>query len=117
MKHQLVQGVPASQCTVTAGGHLNPAVTLGFVLTAKISIPRAFFYIIFQCLGACTGSALVKAVSGVIVTQLDAPLRAASSGRLPAPDDQARDQVSSIASVLTAHWRLGPDAILQCLPT
>lgn len=57
---------------VTAGGHLNPAVTLGFVLTAKISIPRAFFYIIFQCLGACTGSALVKAVSGLPVSQLNA---------------------------------------------
>ena len=64
----------ASSHAVTAGGHLNPAVTLGFVLTAKISIPRAFFYIIFQCLGACTGSALVKAVSWLPAIQLDALL-------------------------------------------
>ncbi|KAK9814313.1 hypothetical protein WJX72_003829 [[Myrmecia] bisecta] len=44
-----------------SGGHLNPAVTIAFLLTGKISIIRALFYIAFQLGGACTGSALVLA--------------------------------------------------------
>ena len=72
--HSVVSNVSATLCawespldtadrwTACVGGHINPAVTLGFVITARISIPRAFLYMIFQCLGACTGSALVKAV-------------------------------------------------------
>lgn len=46
----------------TSGGHLNPAVTIAFLATARVSVVRALLYIIFQCLGACTGSALVLAV-------------------------------------------------------
>ena len=49
-------------CTL-AGGHLNPAVTLGFFVTRKISLLRALTYMVLQCGGACAGSALVKAVS------------------------------------------------------
>ena len=33
-----------------------------FMLTQRVSIVRGFLYIIFQCLGACTGSAFVYAV-------------------------------------------------------
>ena len=47
---------------LVAGGHLNPAVTVAFLVTARVSVVRALLYIIFQCLGACTGSALVLAV-------------------------------------------------------
>lgn len=42
-----------------SGGHINPAVTLGFLVTRKISIVRAIFYIISQCLGAMTGAGLL----------------------------------------------------------
>lgn len=42
-----------------SGGHVNPAVTLGFLVTRKISIVRAIFYIISQCLGAMTGAGLL----------------------------------------------------------
>lgn len=48
---------------VFAGGHLNPAVSLGFVLARKISVLRFFCYVIMQLAGATTGSALVYAVS------------------------------------------------------
>lgn len=47
-----------------SGGHINPAVTLAFMLTQRVSIVRGFLYIIFQCLGACTGSAFVYAING-----------------------------------------------------
>ena len=50
-------------CLWSAGGHLNPAVSLGFVLARKISFQRFLLYVIAQLLGAITGAALVKAVS------------------------------------------------------
>ena len=52
---------------VVAGGHLNPAVTVAFLVTARVSVVRALLYIVFQCLGACTGSALVLAVRPLTV--------------------------------------------------
>lgn len=48
-------------CDAT-GGHINPAVTFGMFLARKISLTRGVLYIVAQCLGACTGAGLVKAV-------------------------------------------------------
>ncbi len=45
---------------MTAGGHINPAVTFGMFLARKVSLPRALAYIIAQCLGAICGAGLVK---------------------------------------------------------
>ena len=53
--------------TFVAGGHLNPAVTVAFLVTARVSVVRALLYIVFQCLGACTGSVLVLAVRPLTV--------------------------------------------------
>ncbi|VAH35291.1 unnamed protein product [Triticum turgidum subsp. durum] len=40
-------------CTAgISGGHINPAVTFGLFLARKLSLTRAVFYIIMQCLGA-----------------------------------------------------------------
>ena len=57
-------GWPLTRLLCVAGGHLNPAVTIGLACGGKISILRAVLYIIAQCLGACTGAALIKAVRG-----------------------------------------------------
>ncbi|XP_042969009.1 probable aquaporin PIP-type pTOM75 [Carya illinoinensis] len=43
-------------CTAgISGGHINPAVTFGLLLARKLSLTRALFYIIMQCLGAICG--------------------------------------------------------------
>ncbi|KAL2337018.1 hypothetical protein Fmac_011464 [Flemingia macrophylla] len=48
-------------CTAgISGGHINPAVTFGLFLARKLSLTRAVFYIIMQCLGAICGAAVVK---------------------------------------------------------
>ncbi|KAK0582822.1 hypothetical protein LWI29_029939 [Acer saccharum] len=47
--------------TAISGGHFNPVVTFGFFLARKISITRALYYMIMQCLGAICGAAVVKA--------------------------------------------------------
>ncbi|KAG6500029.1 probable aquaporin PIP1-2 [Zingiber officinale] len=48
-------------CTAgISGGHINPAVTFGLFLARKLSLIRAVFYIIMQCLGAICGAGVVK---------------------------------------------------------
>ncbi|KAG4391798.1 hypothetical protein GLYMA_04G003200v4 [Glycine max] len=49
-------------CTAgISGGHINPAVTFGLFLARKVSLIRALFYMVAQCLGAICGVGLVKA--------------------------------------------------------
>ena len=47
---------------VHSGGHINPSVTLGLLLANKISVMRAFCYMVSQVLGGLVGVAIVKAV-------------------------------------------------------
>ncbi|KZV36282.1 major intrinsic protein 1-like protein [Dorcoceras hygrometricum] len=48
-------------CTAgISGGHINPAVTFGLFLARKLSLIRAIFYIVMQCLGAACGAGVVK---------------------------------------------------------
>ncbi|NP_001137369.1 aquaporin-Xl2 [Xenopus laevis] len=42
-----------------SGAHLNPAVTLAFLVASQISLFRAIFYICAQLLGAVVGAALL----------------------------------------------------------
>lgn len=52
-------------CTAgISGGHINPAVTFGLFLARKLSLTRAVFYIIMQCLGAICGAGVVKGLMG-----------------------------------------------------
>ncbi|KAL5788869.1 hypothetical protein ACOSP7_005818 [Xanthoceras sorbifolium] len=49
-------------CTAgISGGHINPAVTFGLFLARKVSLIRAFAYMVAQCAGAICGVGLVKA--------------------------------------------------------
>ncbi|GFP82857.1 transcription factor ilr3 [Phtheirospermum japonicum] len=47
-----VMGVPS--------GYINPTVTFGLFLARKLSLTRAVFYIVMQCLGAICGAGVVK---------------------------------------------------------
>ena len=49
---------------VLAGGHINPAVTFGLFLARKLSLTRAVFYMVMQCLGAVCGAGVVKGFYG-----------------------------------------------------
>lgn len=46
-----------------SGGHINPAVTAGMLVTGKIPIIKGVLYVIVQCLGALSGSAGLKALT------------------------------------------------------
>nr|CAE01842.2 OSJNBa0084K11.2 [Oryza sativa Japonica Group] len=48
-------------CTAgISGAHINPAVTFGLFLARKLSLTRALFYMVMQCLGAICGAGVVK---------------------------------------------------------
>lgn len=47
-----------------AGGHINPAVTFGLFLARKLTLTRAVFYMVMQCLGAICGAGVVKGFEG-----------------------------------------------------
>ncbi|KAI5578937.1 hypothetical protein POPTR_008G065600v4 [Populus trichocarpa] len=52
-------------CTAgISGGHINPAVTFGLFLARKLSLTRAVFYMVMQCLGAICGAGVVKGFYG-----------------------------------------------------
>ncbi|GKV28326.1 hypothetical protein SLEP1_g37397 [Rubroshorea leprosula] len=52
-------------CTAgISGGHINPAVTFGLFLARKLSLTRALFYMVMQCLGAICGAGVVKGFMG-----------------------------------------------------
>src|SRR6218665_141938 len=50
-----------------SGGHINPAVTVGMLVARKISLLRAVFFVMAQCMGALGGSAILKVLTPVDV--------------------------------------------------
>ncbi|KAF7245769.1 Aquaporin-1 [Varanus komodoensis] len=53
-----------------SGAHLNPAVTLGLLLSCQISMFRAFMYILAQCLGAIVATAILSGITSSRVSNL-----------------------------------------------
>jgi len=61
LAHGLTIAVMVAATAAISGGHLNPAVTIGALVTKKIDGMNAVGYIIAQCLGAIVAAALIKA--------------------------------------------------------
>ncbi|NWS64019.1 MIP protein, partial [Chunga burmeisteri] len=51
-----------------SGGHVNPAITLAFLMASQLSLPRALGYLLAQLLGALAGA-------GVLYGLTPAPVR------------------------------------------
>lgn len=60
--HGLALAVMISTLGATSGGHFNPAVTFGFVVTGRQSMTSAITYWISQIMGAVVASFLLRAV-------------------------------------------------------
>jgi len=54
----------------TSGCHINPAITLGCLLTGRISGKDATMYMVFQVIGAILGSAILFALTTASGTQI-----------------------------------------------
>src|SRR5437588_5169453 len=59
LAHGLTIAVMASATIHTSGGHLNPAVTLGFLVTGKIRPKAAFAYIAIQLFAGVVASLII----------------------------------------------------------
>ncbi|KAI8767908.1 aquaporin AQPAn.G [Biomphalaria glabrata] len=46
--------------STVSGGHVNPAISLGFLITGQISLVKCLVYILFQSAGAIAGAGLLK---------------------------------------------------------
>ncbi|XP_054644601.1 aquaporin-4-like isoform X2 [Dunckerocampus dactyliophorus] len=46
-----------------SGAHINPAVTAAMVVTRKLSVAKAVFYVLAQCLGSIVGAAVLYGVT------------------------------------------------------
>lgn len=46
-----------------SGGHINPAVTFAYLVGSQMSLFRAIFYMVAQCLGAVAGAAVLYGVT------------------------------------------------------
>jgi len=64
LAHGIILAVVVSATMPTSGGHLNPAVTLGFLVTGKIKPVAAISYIVLQLLGGVVAALAVYAVFG-----------------------------------------------------
>ncbi len=60
LAHGLAIAVMVSATAAISGGHLNPAVTFGAMLTGKIDSKNAVGYIISQCLGGIFAASFIK---------------------------------------------------------
>lgn len=92
--HGLAIAVMVAATAAISGGHLNPAVTIGFLATGRISIVGAISYIVAQLAGATVAAGLL------LLTLRDQMLPIALGTPTPGPELGAV-QVLVIEGVLT----------------
>lgn len=59
----LIVGTMVQAICHISGGHINPAVTAGMLITGKCKVIRSLLYIVMQCAGGIAGAAVLKAVT------------------------------------------------------
>ncbi len=59
LAHGIALAIAVSAAMNISGGHINPAVTIGMLVTKRISLPHSIVYIISQLIGATIGGALL----------------------------------------------------------
>jgi MIP family channel proteins len=64
LAHALILSVTVTAAMPTSGGHFNPAVTIGFLLTGKIKPVAAVGYIVIQLLGGLVAALAVYTIFG-----------------------------------------------------
>jgi aquaporin TIP len=60
LAHAIVLSVMITATMTISGGHLNPAVTIGLLITRRIDAASAAAYIVTQLVSACVAAYLVK---------------------------------------------------------
>lgn len=84
-----------------SGGHINPAVTAGFLVTRKISLVRALFYIVSQSIGALAGAGFLQVVTPRNETSGLGPNPTLGTSTPPGDGSVSRFQVLLIEAAIT----------------
>jgi len=64
LAHGIILAVMVCATMPTSGGHINPAITLGFLITGKIKPLAAVAYIAMQLFGGIMAAVIVYAIMG-----------------------------------------------------
>src|SRR3954453_2055321 len=83
LAHGLALSIAVSNFGGISGAHLNPAVTLGMLVTRRIAAPLAFLYIVAQLAGASIAALACREifpVEAINAAMLGIPLPAAWAG-------------------------------------
>jgi aquaporin TIP len=62
--HGLALAVAVTATMPTSGGHVNPAITIGFLITGQIKLVAAIGYVVAQLLGGCVAALAESGVLG-----------------------------------------------------
>jgi MIP family channel proteins len=62
LAHGLALAIAITIFAATSGGHINPAVTVGFMVTRRIGVLKGILYIVGQLIGAVLAGLLLRAV-------------------------------------------------------
>lgn len=62
LAHGLALGLAITIALPYSGGHINPAVTAGMLVTGRIEAVKGFLYIVAQLVGATLGALAVKTI-------------------------------------------------------
>lgn len=79
LAHGLALSIAVNAFGGVSGGHCNPAVTAGMLVTGRISLPNALVYVIAQCLGGVAAALICKATfpgAAIAAANLGIPLPA-----------------------------------------
>lgn len=60
LAHGLAFAVMVSATVAVSGGHLNPAITFGALITKKIDLANGLAYIVVQCLGGIAAAYIIR---------------------------------------------------------
>src|SRR5215203_2886084 len=64
LAHGLILAVMVSATMHTSGGHFNPAVTIGFLITGKIKPVAAIGYVVIQLMAGVAAAMAVYSIFG-----------------------------------------------------
>src|SRR5215475_7071788 len=62
LAHGLALSIAVSTFGGVSGAHVNPAVTLGVLVTGRIPLPKALTYIVAQLAGATVAALVCKSI-------------------------------------------------------
>lgn len=73
LAHGLIIFVLVAALSAASGGHFNPAITLGFVVTGRMPLSTAWVYWVSQLVGACVAAFLLVSTIGQVATATGTP--------------------------------------------